>query len=36
MEENNVQIISKKEIDSIIKIVDEKYGKNYIEQFKTR
>ena len=34
MEENNVQIISKKEIDSIIKIVDEKYTKDYITLFK--
>ncbi len=34
MEENNVQIISKKEIDSIIKIVDEKYTKNYVPLFR--
>ena len=34
MEENNVQIISKKEINSIIKIVDEKYTKDYITLFK--
>ena len=34
MKENNVQIISKKEIDSIIKIVDKKYTKNYIHLFR--
>ena len=34
MEENNVQIISKKEMESIIKIVDEKYTKDYIPLFR--
>ena len=34
MEENNVQIISKKEMESIIKIVDEKYTKDYVSLFR--
>lgn len=36
MEENNVKLVVKKDMIKIMKIVDEKYGKNYIEQFKTR
>lgn len=36
MEENNVKLIIKKDIIKIMKIVNEKYGKNYVEQFKTR
>ena len=36
MEENNVKLIIKKDIIEIMKIVNEKYGKNYVEQFKTR
>ena len=34
MKENNVQIISKQEIESIIKLVDEKYTKDYVPLFR--
>ena len=34
MEQNNVKIISEKEIKPIIKIVKNIFGKNYIEGFK--
>ena len=34
MEENNVQVVSKKEIESIIKIVDKKYTKDYVSLFR--
>lgn len=36
MEENKVILVVKKDMTKIMKIVDEKYGKNYVEQFKTR
>jgi len=36
MEENNVKLIVKKDIIKIIKIVNDTYGKNYVEQFKIK
>ena len=36
MEQNNVKIISKEEIKPIIKIVKNKFGNNFIKQFKLK